>query len=182
MWSSRTRSSDGVGGRISIGVWTIRWVRSAGLSQIHPHRIACARLDRSTTWMRARVPGLSGLPPTPPLRRSRTYSASMPAGVRSPTSTSPMCGCRYLLSTDLVWRAVVGAHPISAIANQASRSSLIGERTPTARLERTLATISASSCSAWARVPLTVAVRSMRRPVSGSVATNTRSSQEPVLR
>ena len=71
---------------------------------------------------------------------------------------------------------------VSAIANHASKSSLIGDHMPTALVERTWATISASSRSACSRVPRLVAVLSIRRPVLGSVPMNTRSSQEPALR
>jgi hypothetical protein len=83
---------------------------------------------------------------------------------------------------DRIWRIVVGAHPIEAIANHASNNSLTDERTPTARTARAEATISASSRSASARLARIVTDRSTRRPVSGSVPMNTRSSHEPALR
>ena len=43
-----------------------------GLAHTHPHRIACENADRSTTWIRLSVPGLSG----PPLMLPRSRSTA----------------------------------------------------------------------------------------------------------
>src|SRR6266545_2681024 len=60
------RSSSGVGGCSSGAEAIMRWARSAGLSQIQPHRCAWDRAERSTTCTRATVPVASGAPRMPP--------------------------------------------------------------------------------------------------------------------
>jgi hypothetical protein len=57
-------------GRNSRVTVTMRWARSAGLSQIHPQRIAWENAARKTMWTRADVPAASGRPLIPPHRRS----------------------------------------------------------------------------------------------------------------
>jgi hypothetical protein len=130
--------------------------------------------------MRASVPGINGLPPTPPPRRNRTYSASISAAVMSPTANSPRCGRRYRSSTDRVRRIVVGAHRSrrSRTTLRAVRSSVTAHQ-PSASIGRW-----PPSPPILARHPH--ATRGMwwsdrSGDVPGSVPTNTRSSHDLAL-
>ena len=60
--SSSDFSSAGVGGRISFVGTTIRCARDAGLSQTHPHRIACENAELITTWILATVAAANAAP------------------------------------------------------------------------------------------------------------------------
>ena len=157
----------------------MRWARSAGLSQIHPHRIACAKAARSTTWTRASVPGRQR-----PAAQSRRNGAASRRWRRSSPASHRRRRCAEV-------RVEVAVEHGAGLADRGRRPPGRGDREP--RLEQlphrrthadarsawAAATIAASSRSASARLPRTVTERSMRRPVLGRRPMNTRSSQEP---